>query len=110
MEKTITQFMNAWISRNYKKMYELSQQTWKSRNGISMLKTILTARIKKYEILEIKMDEKLPCICDVTIKVRNKGKLKKLNARMIKEDGVRKPSEEGTWGVNPISLVKNLYM
>lgn len=110
MENTIKQFCNAWLINDFDKMYTFCQITWKSKYTKWYLQKLLLDKIQGFEIVSVEFDEKYPCICDINIKVKYKGLDKELKARLIKESKPRTTSEEGTWGVNPISVLRNLYM
>ncbi len=110
MENTIKQFCQAWSKNDYSKMYRLSQITWKSNNTKKYLKRLIIEKIQGFKILSVDFDEKHPCLCDINLQVKHKGKLKELKARLIKENKPYSTSEEGTWGVNPISVIRNLYV
>ena len=110
MEETIKEFLRAWQKQNYSKMYDLCQITWKSKHNRSKLKSMLHKRIVGFEIQSIDVNPNVPTVADISVKVKISGKVKHLTIRMIQEVGVRMSSVKGTWGVNPISALKNLYV
>lgn len=108
-------FMLAWIAMDIQKMYDLCQETWKSEHSKNRLKKMLypqigkrkRLRIKSYRILKIQKVSEF--MYDVDLKVKTGGIEKKLTARLICETAPYKASIEGKFGVNPISIIKNLY-
>lgn len=110
MENTIKQFCQAWSKNDYSKMYGLCTTTWKAKNTKTDLKNLIIGKIKSFRIVFTEYNSKFPCLCDINIKVKYKGKVKELKARLIKESKLYATSEEGTWGVNPISVIRNLYV
>lgn len=110
MEKNLEQFLQAWKIGNWDKMYSLCQITWKSNHSKSELKNLLNGKIKSFNIVSNNFDISLPCIVDYFVKVKVNGKVKELSARLLKEKAKMKPDIDGIWGVNPISIIRNLYM
>ncbi len=117
MENTIKQFCQAWSKNDFSKMYELCQITLKSIHTKKYLKNLILGSITGYEIISVDFDDKHPCLCDINIKVKHRDislpssiKVKELIVRLIKESKPYSTSEEGTWGVNPISVIRNLYV
>jgi hypothetical protein len=103
----VEQFLNAWMDNNHIKMYELTSKTWKSKHSKKQLKELIPKRIKAFSISEIKQFSE--CIYDVDITLRIGGKLKKVTARLLCELEPYKPSIDGEFGINPISIIRNLY-
>lgn len=109
MEEVLKQFLQAWKLGNWDKMYLLSQKTWKANHTRTEIKSLFKTKIKAFELGTNNFDDKLPCIVDISLKVKVNGKVKELTARLVKEKAKMKPSTDGDWGVNPISMLKNLY-
>ncbi|MDB0602349.1 hypothetical protein PL373_14605 [Tenacibaculum maritimum] len=103
----VEQFLNAWKENNHIKMYELTSKTWRAKHSKKQLKQLLPKRIKSFKVEEI--TEFAPCIYDVNITLRVGGKTKKVTARLLCESEPYKPSVDGVFGINPISIIKNLY-
>ncbi len=103
----IEQFLGAWIDNNHIKMYDFTSKTWKSKHSKKQLKELLPKRIKSFKVEEI--SEFSPCIYDVKITLRIGGKIKKVTARLLCELEPFKPSVDGEFGINPISITRNLY-
>ena len=106
-KEVITKFLQAWKDNNLTKMYELTQKTWSSQYSKSIFKGFFQSRIKDFTITEIR--ESTPTVFDVGVTIRVKGQQKKITARLICETSPYTPSIEGNFGVNPISVIKNLY-
>lgn len=109
MENIITEFCKAWRSLNYAKMYDLCQKTWKSNHTKADLKKLIVGRIKGH-VIQSSTIQSNNCIGDTELKVKINKKVKQIKVRCIKELGARKPSVDGEWGINPISLIRNLYV
>ena len=103
----IEEFLKSWLKGDYTNMYELTNKTWSSKHTKKQLKKLIPNRIKSYKIEAI--DEFSECIYDVKITLRISGNTKKVNARMLCEIDAFKPSIEGEFGVNPISIINKLY-
>lgn len=112
-EANIIAFLNSWKSNNFTGMYELTQQTWKFKHSKKQLKKLLTikgnkpSRLKSFKVTEIR--EFMPTVYDANIVLMIGGNRKKVTARLVCETEPYKPSVDGEFGVNPISLIKNLY-
>lgn len=106
-QQTIKAFLEAWKLSDYKKMYEYTQKTWKSEHTKNQLKKLLPKRIKSYRITSI--TESVPTVYDVDVVVSISGKSKKITARLICETEPYIASLQGEFGVNPISIIRNLY-
>ena len=106
-KEVITKFLQAWKDNNLTKMYGLTQKTWSSQYSKSVLKKLFQSRIKAFKILEIR--ESTSTVFDVDVTIRVKGQQRKITARLICETTPYTPSIDGEFGVNPISVIKNLY-
>lgn len=106
-KEKIKEFLQAWKDLDYKKMYGCTQKTWKSEHSIAELKKLFPKRIKQYSLQKI--TEVKPVVFDIKIALVQFGKTKRVVARLLCETDPYKPSEEGEFGVNPISIIKNLY-
>lgn len=105
-KEVLVKFLNYWKDNNYKEMYELTTKTWKSNNTKANLKNIIPNRIKSYKITEI--SESTSCVYDIDVTVRIKGLDKKIKVRLISEIEEYRPSLDGGFGVNPVSVIRNL--
>ncbi len=107
VKETVTSFFQAWKDFDKKKMYSLTQHTWRSEHTKKDISNLFSTRIKKYKITDIR--EHTPTVYDVDVDVRFKGKDIKLTARLICEAAPYTPSIDGEWGVNPVSVIRNIY-
>ena len=110
--ETVKKFMKAWKYSNWSEMLLYTQKTWRSKENNSgemlknwfYLKDLLTFKIlKRNQISE-------SCV-DVLLSIRyvfgdSKLKETKIRARVICETEPYKPDPEGTWGINPISILR----
>ncbi len=103
----VVKFLHAWKDNNHIKMYELTSKTWKSKHSKKDLKNLIPKRIKSFKVEEI--TEFSSCIYDVNITLRIGGKIKKVTARLLCELESFKPSVNGEFGINPVSITRNLY-
>lgn len=103
-------FMNKWKDGDYKGLKDLVQKTWGSKQDdiAESLKDMLN-KIEDFEIISIKYNAEANEIlgkkifADAMVKIDNR----KVKIRLVREKGAYKPSEEGDWGVNPISILRN---
>lgn len=107
VKKAIKEFLENWKLNDFKKMYDNSQITWKKNHPKNVLKDMFPNRIKTYSLGEVK--ELTPAHFTVKITVRVKGVLKHLIAHLVCETAPFTPSIKGKWGVNPSSVIKNLF-
>lgn len=107
-KKTLELFLEAWKMMDFQKMYDLCQTTWKAEHTKNDLKKLLPKKIKSYSILKENV-EMSGVVFVIPFKVKVLSKETKLTARILREIGPYKPSQKGSWGINPISLLKNLY-
>lgn len=107
-EWTLHRFFDEWKKRDWKEMLNYCQITWRTvpQNTKKKLFTqfrhkFISARILKVEeISEVTRDISVE-ICYKDINVRRRIRRK---ARLICELAPMKPSTDGTWGVNPLSM------
>ncbi len=109
---TLTKFMNAWKDSNWSEMLENAQKTWRSKenNNSELLKSWFY--LKDLTTFKILKTEKISDTCvDVTLRISylfyiSNLKEIKIKARVICETEPYKPSKDGTWGVNPVSILR----
>lgn len=108
-QKSLKQFMGAWVKKDYQKMHLVSQETWKSEqkpfeglNWFSKL-TFGNVSIEDYKITGSTVVKKEKII-DFYVQVKHKEKWSdKGRVRVLCEDKPYSLSPEGRWGVNPVS-------
>ena len=110
--ETIHEFMDAWKNEDWAVMLVNSQRTWRSKEGNNAERIFNFFGHKK--LLEFKiigMNEVSNCCTDVVIRIKyyiNPGKTQQceVEARLLNELKEYHPSVDGSWGVNPISVLK----
>lgn len=111
-EHTLAEYVLAWRDKNWGKMSNFAQKTWVSNETDSeeLLETWYDFKnLKGFEITNVeKVSE---TTIDITFTVQyeattNQISKKKIIARVIKEIAPYKPSEQGEWGVNPTSAIR----
>ena len=106
-KELLTKFLEAWVEKDYAKMFDLTNKTWKANKSKDNVEMLLVDAIKAFKIGEIR--EYSPTVYDIDLKVVFKGKRKSLTARLICETSPHHTSVGGEFGVNPISLIRRLY-
>jgi len=119
-ESALTLWLDAWASRNFRQMSELSQMTWRETTPkpVKLLKAwfgfktpleasigpVRAARARSLAVLR----EDVAKDVGVTLTYRRGEEVFHviLRVRLIREVGVRKPSPDGIWGVNPLSALR----
>lgn len=109
-EWTLAKFFEAWEKRNWKAMVRYCQLSWQALPndreatlGLQFRYKLLSAKILKTEkISDVTRDISVEIYYkDINIKKRIRRKV-----RLICETGPMKPSVEGSWGVNPTSMMR----
>ena len=109
---TLTNFMNAWKANNWSEMLKNTQKTWRSKenNNSELLKSWFSLKdLLTFKVLKINQIS-LSCV-DILLGISyifgdSKIKETKIRARVICETEPYKPSKDGTWGVNPVSILR----
>ncbi len=115
-KKTVINFLKCWQKRNFKKMIEFTQLTWKLEKGKDAKQFLRDFYgIKNLIYFDI-LKEKTPSGFEVGIvkdieifikyKLPNGIQKKKITARIICEAGPYQASKDGTWGMNPIGALR----
>jgi len=110
--ETVKKFMKAWKDREWSEMFRYTQKTWRSKenNNSELLKNWFYLKdLLTWKILKINQISE-SCV-DVLLGIRyvfgdSKLKETKIRARVICETEPYKPDPEGTWGINPISILR----
>ena len=105
-------FMNAWKDSNWSDMLENTQKTWRSKetNNSELLKNWFYLKdLLTFKVLKINQISE-SCV-DVLLGISymfgdSKIKETKIRDRVICEIEPYKPSKDGTWGVNPVSILR----
>lgn len=111
-ERTLSEYVLAWKNQNWDKMAAFAQKTWLSTEADSagLLEAWYDFKtLKGFEITNVK--EVGNVTTDITFIVQyeavtNQISKKEITARVIKETAAYTPSEQGQWGVNPTSAIR----
>ena len=103
-KKALKSYLEAWKKNNIEEMHKLCQKTYKVAHTKFQLKEIVLDKIESYKITSSK--EITDVVCDFSIVLKIEGKQVDTKARVICEEEPFKPSLNGEWGINPISVQK----
>lgn len=114
--KKLRGFLDAWMVKNWQGMIDNSQLTWVNahKDAILALQQFLSSvKPKKYEIKTCQDITVTAKDIDVALSFKMEGVKKKvfhrtITARVVCEEALNKPSVSGTWGVNPISVLRGI--
>lgn len=114
--EALAKFLQTWQSRDWQAMAAVTQLTWRSKqeNPAEWLRGFYgPKRLEQFEVgtCEVISPTASRITCKVTYRLGSKGfavtkQTKTLKAMVIQEKAPYEPSEEGTWGVNPISTLR----
>lgn len=113
-EWVLAKFLEAWEKRSYGMMICYCQLSWLgiTQFSPSIQKKILFAQFR-YKLLDAKIlkTEKISdATRDISVEIYYKDinikKRIKRKARLICEKAPMQPSPEGTWGINPTSMIR----
>lgn len=107
MKKVLIRFLKYWKKGNYSKMYELCQKTWKRNHTQGQLKAMFSGKnLESFDVIGVGNPKEAlnSLLCDVVID----GASKAISPNLICETAPYKPSVNGVWGVNPISVFKKV--
>ena len=114
-EKILMEFLECWKKENFKRMVNFVQITWKSdhvergNEPKEILKNLYGhKKLIYFEIKDRKLTQGVFVDINVVIKYKTPDGIftKKIIPRIICEIEAYQPSKEGTWGVNPIGVLK----
>ncbi|MBU1165211.1 hypothetical protein KKA15_06680 [Patescibacteria group bacterium] len=108
-ERALAEFVEAWKNQEWSSMKEYTQLTWlngKDDPAAELEATYGFKTLKGFEITNV--NEVSDVTTDITFTVQyevvtDQVSKKQITARVIKETDAYTPSEDGQWGVNPIS-------
>lgn len=113
-KEVLTRFLTGWQQKNYAAMAEYSQITWK--NTVKNVETILKIWHQDLDLISFEFDENSifypsgKCMCKIPLTIRyffvDAMYTGKCIATLVQEQSSYTPSLNGSWGVNPISLLK----
>ena len=116
-ERTIANYLWSWKHGRWDEMVEFTQKSWRSkdRNPAQFLrlqydfKQLVWAKIGNSENSCPPLFGQGTCVdIDVTLsyKIGSRSKVVKIRPRLVREIAPYQPSNKGTWGVNPISAIR----
>ncbi len=111
--KTTKRFLKAWVKKDHEKMYNLTQQTWRSSHDPGYFKKMFEdIQIDGFLISEL-IDTKLPSRIEIRVRLKKGEKWSdELRISVVCEKEPMKPhiqkgfSFKNYWGVNPISVLR----
>lgn len=109
-EWTLAKFLELWQERNWDRMLNYCQISWVKFHKEPKKKIVALFRQKLIDAKILEVEKVSEVTRDISIEIRIKDinvfrKIKR-KARVICEKGYMKPSVDGTWGVNPLSLMR----
>ncbi|SHJ28614.1 hypothetical protein [Clostridium magnum] len=110
-ERTLAEYLNCWKEKNWDNMANYTQITWKSsaKNPNEELKSqydfkeLLGAEIKDKKV---NSSVSVDVTAVVYYRIRNDVVTKTITARIIRETSKNTLSEDGQWGINPVSAMR----
>lgn len=113
-ERTLAEYMLAWKNQDWDKMASFAQKTWLSNetDPAGLLEVWYDFKtLKGFEITNVKkvsnVSTDITCIVQYEA-VTNQISKKQIAARVIKETAAYTPNEQGQWGVNPTSAIREI--
>lgn len=113
-ERTLAEYISAWKNQDWDEMISFAQKTWLSKetDPVGLLEAWYDFKtLKGFKITNVKKVSNVTT--DVTCIVQyeamtNQISKKQIIARVIKETAAYTPNEQGQWGVNPISAIREI--
>jgi len=106
-KKIVGKFLANWKKKDWAKMAKYTQLTWRDshKNNAQLLEWWFGIKpLKKWKITDIKI---IGDACrDIYIDIDYGEGMKEIRARVICEVAAYEADVKGTWGVNPISCLK----
>jgi len=113
-ERTLAEYMLAWKNQDWDKMASFAQKTWLSNktDPAGLLEAWYDFKtLRGFEITNVKkvsnVTTDITCIVQYEA-VTNQISKKQITARVIKETAAYTPNEQGQWGVNPTSAIREI--
>ena len=113
-ERTLSEYMLAWKNQDWDKMASFAQKTWLNNetDPAGLLEAWYDFKtLKGFEITNVKkvsnVTTDITCIVQYEA-VTNQISKKQITARVIKETAAYTPNEQGQWGVNPTSAIREI--
>jgi hypothetical protein len=110
-EAVLARFIAAWRNLDWDGMAAECQVSWVDHNDdpVGTLKGLFQFKPKEIEVLEVEEYDGIVYVARLRIRAaiaRGVVQERKVEARLICEEGPLHPSKDGTWGVNPLSLYR----
>ena len=113
-ERTLSEYMLAWKNQDWDKMASFAQKIWLSNetDPAGLLEAWYDFKtLKGFEITNVKkisnVTTDITCIVQYEA-VTNQISKKQITVRVIKETAAYTPNEQGQWGVNPTSAIREI--
>ena len=111
-ERALANFLIAWKHQDWNRMKLFTQITWKATEVYPdfLSDTFDVKELRSAKIIRRNEKVETPVLVDIIVRVQyrmlGESCTKLLAARVIREREPFHPSESGTWGVNPISVIR----
>ncbi len=113
-ERTLSEYMLAWKNQDWDKMASFTQKTWLNNetDPTGLLEAWYDFKtLKGFEITNVEkvsnVTTDITCIVQYEA-ITNQISKKQITARIVKETEAYTPNEQGQWGVNPTSAIKEI--
>jgi len=113
-ERTLSEYMLAWKNQDWDKMASFAQKTWldNETDSTGVLEAWYDFKtLKGFEITNVgkvsNVTTDITCIVQYEA-ITNQISKKQITARVVKETEAYTPNEQGQWGVNPTSAIKEI--
>jgi len=111
-KETLSQLLDYLIKDDRLSAYMLTQKTWRHNNDFAQFESLIPHKLLSYEIVDAYFISLNSKDYDVKMKYMNviTKNIKETNikARLIREASPYTPCINGEWGVNPISMIKQV--
>jgi len=101
----INSFLKSVKNKNLSQVYKHCQITWKSNNSKKILQSLVDMELVNYDVLLYEKVTDVAIKFIVSLEFRQAGKFVAY-PMVICEKSPYEPSLKGTWGVNPISILR----
>lgn len=110
-ERALSEFLLSWKNKDWTRMVKYTQITWRSNEKNP--KEVLDAWFGFKDLIGAKITHKsegnnvtVDIAAEIYYTIGANVETKKITARIIREKEPYKPSADGDWGINPISILK----
>ncbi len=107
--KQVEVFMSNWKAKKFAEMFKNSQITWKEEHKQEHIKTLFKdLKLESFEVLGTKRIGK--ALIGVATEMKINGETAVSNAMVVFENGKYNAHPNGVPGVNPISVLRYLFV